>query len=219
MSFESPDSDHTYDEYVAPSFDEGGVYLLDSPESSSLLRPHAYDDATRGVHPRSELAGQRYPGPMGAGRKEGYARPLWQRHGGERQARYALDGAMWDPRPPHYNPHAGSEHSHLAHLPSFRGAARVDPGLTKSQAMTTIDEQFAPRPCGASNCATRSCAAALNPLMATVGPLELVKIVLFLIIVILVAMWVAVSAYSLGARRLEESLSRTIKDAIAASKA
>lgn len=250
MTFESPDSDLSYDQFVAPVFDEGGVYLLESPkgacsqDDARLRRDeqplHAYDDATRGVHPRSELAGQRYPGPMGAGRKEGFSHPLWQRRGGDREARYVLDEAMWDPRPPHFNPQAGAEHAHLAHLPSFRGAARVDPGLTRSQAMTTIDEQFTSRPCAAHACAkcaesaARSCPAApaagllaagglARGLSLTVGSLELAKTALFFVIVILVAMWVVVSSYSLGARSaarqdragLEASLGRSIKDALA----
>ncbi len=200
---ESPDTDFSHDEYVAPQLDGGGVYVLDRPETAARggrLPGNAAPWAAAEAHPRVSAAGRRYPGPMGAGRREGYARPPWRRRGGERHARRALDNVMWDPRPPHFNPQAGGEHAHLALMPGFRGKARVDPGITRSQAMTAVEETFAG-------------AAGETPGGSLELGLQVVKVVLFLIMVVLLVMWMLLSA---AQSRISANMRLMLAEALAA---
>ena len=122
--------------------DDSGVYILEEPRMLARRRggsappatPRsltAYDDCTRQLwanpqtHPRSTWAGQGYPGPMGAGRREGFGRaerrfvpaaarsyargsPVYGYPGfrglvSARGVRPTLDDLEWDPRPARYS--------------------------------------------------------------------------------------------------------------------
>lgn len=193
MSFDSPDGDYSHDQYIPPSIDEGGVYMLDDPWSAA--EPYAQGPL---VHPRTRYPGQRYPGPMGAGRKETYVRAQWHREAedGERDARYVLDKTMWDPRPPHYNPDAGAEHAHLAVGPRFQGPPRVPIDTTRSQARTTSPlepEHFrAGRP------------------TVTLETLELMRIILIVIIVMMLGMYLTLTAAQKSMRRSMREMIRDV---------
>ncbi len=109
-----------YDEFTPPLIDDGGVYMREDGRID--------ESPTCGEHPRVTGPGQKYPGPMGAGREhfrggydsrngdyaEHFNRAGWQRGCNEREERAGYDAVDWDPRPPHYNPCG-----HVSQVPGF----------------------------------------------------------------------------------------------------
>ena len=219
------------DVFSVPPLDEGGIYILDDTKTVGSKRrlqghsqaPIIYDDYTRYTHPRAILQGQRYPGPMGAGRKEGF-NPAWK---SSRRGRFPIDDINWDPRPPHFNPNSPAKYAHLvpprvgANGEAIRGWPYADaypggPGVTNpmpihSRATSTITERFNGDSKGSNT------SSILVPLRDV---LEVAKVVLFFVLVILIAIWVTISSQGFKATPVSaKSLEIVIRDAIGAHKA
>ena len=111
----------------------------------------------------------------------------------ERNQRFHMDSVMWDPRPPHYNPSAPMNYAHLTVLGGEfaqedpRGAPRISPWKTKSQAMTTIDD-FQGAPSAAPSAAPSSAPSSFLDQKISM------RSVLLLILIIVVAMVLMVRA-------------------------
>lgn len=198
----------------------GGVYILDDEASvgrNTKIYDECtrvlYDDA----HPRAYPGGQRYPGPFGAGRasdrvgptfdereenarrREGFlgAPPApppseWERdeytrgsrrlgHPGprgmvtsSREGRAAVDDVVWDNRPPHFAPDTPNEYAHLYVDPAARGPPLFwsVPGYPGFRQVDRFGGPGAP-----ARCPDRAA-------------LELLKVVLFFVVVVLLAMWI-----------------------------
>jgi hypothetical protein len=161
---------------------------------------------------------------MGAGRREGFhggpeddmyargsvvhGRPGFRGLTSSREQRPAIDNIMWDPRPPHYNsshPAHGNAQLHLEH-PDNPGVPPV-PGFKDSAA--------------AASPAVPAAGVDWNRIERLVSgkddsasTLEIIKVVLFVVIVVLLAMWVMVkSSEKALARELECALREALLEA------
>lgn len=189
---------YAHDQFVPREFDDGGIYILEDPWTAKLSQQ--FDGCYRGAHPRTNYQGQRPPN-FAAGRREGmrgpkenYVQAQWMRETpDERNQRFHMDSVMWDPRPPHYNPSAPMNYAHLTVLGGEfaqedpRGAPRISPWKTKSQAMTTIDD-FQGAPSAAPSAAPSSAPSSFLDQKISM------RSVLLLILIIVVAMVLMVRA-------------------------
>lgn len=177
--------------------DDRGVYLLDD-EASVGRNGKIYDGCTRALyyddddaHPRTYPGGQRRPGPDAVTLQERAAYTQGSRvlgHPGprgmvasSREGRRAVDNAVWDSRPPHF---ADDTPNALAHL-YVDPAARGPPLFSKDPTYPGFRQvdRFGSSPAGSGY-------GGLTPR----DTLEVVKVVLFFIIVALAAMWLMVDS-------------------------
>ena len=139
----------------------------------------------------------------------------------QRYGRPALDDAMWDERPRSFRPNSSNQYAQLFVPPQLHDSRYLAwPVYSPSHAVSVINrEPFAAQSCDAVPVAapaggSRRESNAITAKTLEVG-LQMVKVVLFLVIIILLAMWLVMS--SLGAKR-DVDLKRIIEEAIAASK-
>ncbi len=214
-----------------PGGDGGGVYVLDD-EGSVGRNSKIYDTCTRALyeeaHPRNHSS-RRYPGPFGAGRASDRVGPALDERDEERRedfaggsaeyvrgsralgtpgfrgltsargGRRAVDQVMWDNRPAHYAPGTSNAQAHLYVEPEARGEPRYHPSLPGYPGRLARVDRFEPGSGGAPMSAHDIC--------------EVVKVVLFFVIVVLAAMWVMVSS---AEKRMGRELELALLEAQAA---
>jgi hypothetical protein len=100
-----------------------------------------------------------------------------------REGRRAIDNAVWDNRPPHFADDTPNEFAHLYIDPSARGPPLFSKNPTYP-GFRQVD-RFGSSPAGSG---------ALTPRDTNTISVEIVKVVLFIIIVVLAAMWLMVSS-------------------------
>ena len=199
-----------------------------------------YDDA----HPRTHPGGQRYPGPYGGGRasdrvgpgfpeREAAARRRGARHAGEgfsvgpdaaeralyvqgsrafghpgprgmvtsgREGRRAIDNAVWDDRPPHFAGDTPNEFAHLFIDPEARGPPLFSKDPTYP--MFRQADRFGSSPADSGGA------------LAPRDTLEIVKIVLFIVIVVLAAMSCLQQTVSSAEKRIGRGLECALREAM-----
>ena len=202
--------------YLPPSTADEGISLLDEdrPEDpgthARVPGPWGYEGRRRGRRggcreapregPREGAReGSRREGCRGS-RREGYYT------GGnvisDNENRRAVFDAAWDERPLHYNPHAGTDWSHLVPPQSCRphgggpAPSLAFPMITNSEAQVSPKDLFAAGPAGAPAPAARACCGAEMTL-------QVIKVILLFVIVVMLAM--ALAAAARAARALEEA--------------
>lgn len=117
-----------------------------------------------------------------------------------REGRPAIDGIMWDERPPHYAPDTGNEYAHLYIDPEARGPALFYKDTTYP-GFQQVDHF------GGSARGARGGSPWRDPAMA-------VNAVIFVILLVLVAMWLIVST---SVDRAEKRFARELKYALRAA--
>lgn len=213
--------------------DDHGVYLLD--DESSIGRDNGYPIRDEGlsllydgdVHPRTHPGGQRYPGPFGAGRASDRVGPTPdERHRAERfgaakytqgsralghpgfrgmvtsgrEGRPAVDDVAWDDRPPHYADDTPNKHAHLYVDPEARGPPLFQKDTTYP-GFRQVDA-FSGKPSSGK--------------MSIRDSVEIIKTVIFFVIILLVALWLAVnSAVSSAEKRILERVNCAVREALA----
>ncbi len=208
MDWPTEDYTHMYsDVFVTPEMDGGGVYVLDEANrASDPIRARR-----RGPVPMRPVDRNGHPVPDGVGLETGYdvARGLpkegFGSHVGfrgltsDRSQRRMIDWAGWDKRPQHYRPSASNEHAHLIINPNLRppmGGVGFDnlayPVPLNSHAIDMIDRFGNPT------------AQTPNPdVPLSAQALQVANAVLLFMIVVLLAIWIAISASRSNAERIE----------------
>jgi hypothetical protein len=186
--------------------DDRGVYLLDDETSVTAKRRGGtiYDECTRGLfmhdnathshaHPNGQYAvGEGFSAVSpGATEKTLYAqgsRSLGNPSprgmvASSREGRRAIDNVVWDNRPPHFADDTSNEFAHLYIDPGARGA----PLFLKNPTYPGFRQvdRFGGLPAGSGSPTPRD---------DNTISVEIVKIVLFIIAVVLAAMWLMVSS-------------------------
>lgn len=215
MDWPTEDYTHMYsDVFVMPEMDGGGVYVLDEANrASDPIRARR-----RGPVPMRPVDRDGHPVPDGVGLETGYdaARGLSKEGFGshvgfrgltsDRSQRRMIDWTGWDERPQHYRPSASNEHAHLIINPNLRppmGGVGFDnlayPVPLNSHAIDMIDRFGNPASPGPS--------VPLSP-----QALQVANVVLLFVIVVLLAIWLAISCSRTNADRIE----RMVRDAVQA---
>jgi hypothetical protein len=189
-----------------------GVYLLDEEIVSSELNVpknnnhvdgasagrggKIYDESTRGLfggaaRPKSRCAPGRLEGFHGPGGPSAADRSLYfqgsRRLGNpgprgmvtsSREGRRAVDSVVWDNRPPHFADGTANEYAHLYIDPAARGP----PLFTKNTTYPGFRQvdRFGSTPSGAGGA-------------PPADSLEVIKLVLFVVVAVLLAMWLMVN--------------------------
>jgi hypothetical protein len=232
-------SDYAYsysDVFQSPDPDGGGIYTLEEAgrETDPLSRTdirnrYAYDLRMRGNGPTKSSA------PRTRGRAEKfspneYARGNNNEYPGsstalrsERWNRPAIDNVMWDERPRSFRPNSSNLHAELFIPPELRpwgdgpSPYMAYPTYSPSHAVSVIDRFSGGKEPENSTCAESVCQAhnhaALTPKTFELG-LQMVKVVLFIVLIVLLSMWMIMSITT--SRKAD--LRQAIQEALAAMK-
>lgn len=227
MDLPVPDIAYSYsDVFQSPIEEEGGIYTLEEagkntdPNTGPNIRNrYALDLRMRGPPPIGGMTSYARPPKRVA---EGFSSKAYARGSsnavpsstGLKSARWnrpPIDDIVWDERPRSFRPNSSNLHAELFIPPQLRpwgggpSPYLAYPTYSPARAVSVIDG-FTGDPNGA---ATGSSGGGISAKSIEVG-LQMVKVVLFLVIVILLAMWMVVQMQS-------SNLRQCIREAVSAA--